>query len=124
MNSGCFYALDRNTGRKLWNFRTSRSFIQAPPVIHGEHVFAAGWSDWVWRLDLKTGKPAWKSFIPMSIEAVAWYDDQLWVRSPYYVVRLDPDTGKWLRIAETSYGYGGMAFAALQVTRLPCMGLN
>lgn len=110
-NDHNLYALDRRTGRKLWNFRTSRSFIQAPPVIHGEHVFAAGWSDWVWRLDLKTGKPAWKSFIPMSIEAVAWYQDQLWVRSPYYVVRLDPDTGQWLRIAETSYGYGGMAFA-------------
>ncbi|MBC8288742.1 MAG: PQQ-binding-like beta-propeller repeat protein, partial [Planctomycetes bacterium] len=109
-NDHNLYALDRRTGRKLWNFRTSRSFIQAPPVVHGDHVFAAGWSDWVWCLDAKTGKPVWKSFIPVSIEAVAWYRDQLWVRSPYFVVRLDPADGSWQRIAETSYGYGGMAF--------------
>lgn len=109
-NDHNLYALDRRTGRKLWNFRTSRSFVQAPPVIHGDHVFAVGWSDWVWCLDVETGKPLWQSFIPVSIEVVAWYRDQLWVRSPYFVVRLDPTDGTWQRIAETSYGYGGMAF--------------
>ena len=109
-NDHNLYALDRRTGRKLWSFRTSRFCFQAPPVIHGDHVFAAGWSDWVWCLDLQTGKPIWRSFVPVSIEAVSYYRDQLWVRSPYYVVRLDPAKGTWLRIAETSYGYGGMAF--------------
>jgi outer membrane protein assembly factor BamB len=84
--------------------------IQAPPVIRGEQVFAAGWADWVWCLDLKSGKPVWRSFIPVSIEAVSFYRDQLWVRSPYYVVQLDLAKGTWLRIAEASYGYGGMAF--------------
>ena len=110
-NDHNLYALDRRTGRKLWNFRTSRFCVQAPPVIHGDRVFAAGWADWVWCLDLKTGKPVWQSFIPVSIEAVSWYHDQLWVRSPYYVVELDAAKGTWLRIAEASYGYGGMAFA-------------
>ena len=105
-----FYALDRRTGRILWNFRTSGFCIQAPPVIHGDRVFAAQWADWVWCLDLKSGKPIWRSFIPVSIEAVSFYRDQLWVRSPYYVVELDPSKGTWLRIAEASYGYGGMAF--------------
>jgi len=61
-------------------------------------------------LDAKTGKPVWQSFIPVSIEAVSFYRNQLWVRSPYLVVKLDPDKGTWLRIAEASYGYGGMAF--------------
>lgn len=55
-------------------------------------------------------RPTEKSW-RVRFEAVAWYQDQLWVRSPYYVVRLDPAKGTWLRIAETSYGYGGMAFA-------------
>lgn len=105
------YALDRRTGRKLWNFRTDSFCIQAPPVIHGDQVFAAGWADWVWRIDLKSGKPVWKSFIPVSIEAISWRRDQLWVRSPYFVVKLDPKNGSWLNIAEASYGYGGMAFA-------------
>ncbi|MFH1920502.1 MAG: hypothetical protein ABIP48_11530, partial [Planctomycetota bacterium] len=76
----------------------------------GAGVIVAGWADWVWCLDLKSGKPIWRSFIPVSIEAVSYYRDRLWVRSPYYVVELDPTEGTWLRIAEASYGYGGMAF--------------
>ena len=110
-NDHNLYALDRRTGRKLWSFRTSGFCVQAPPVIHGDQVFAAGWADWVWCLDQKTGKSVWKSFIPVSIEAVSFYRDQLWVRSPYFVVKLDPAKGTWLRIAKVSYGYGGMAFA-------------
>lgn len=109
-NDHNFYALDRYTGRKLWCFRTSSFCIQAPPVIRDDRVFAAAWADWVWCLDVKSGKPIWRSFIPVSIEAVSYYRDQLWVRSPYYIVRLDPAQGTWLRIAEASYGYGGMAF--------------
>jgi outer membrane protein assembly factor BamB len=109
-NDHNFYALDRRTGQKLWNYRTSGFCIQAPPVVHGERVFAAGWADWVWCLDLKSGKPLWRSFIPVSIEAVSYYRNRLWVRSPYYIVELDPTEGTWLRIAEASYGYGGMAF--------------
>jgi len=109
-NDHSICALDRQTGRKLWSFRTSRSSVKAPPVIHGDRVFAAGWSDWVWCLDLKSGKPIWQSFIPVSIEAISFYRDRLWVRSAYYVVELDPTKGTWLRIADGSYGYGGMAF--------------
>ena len=109
-NDHNLYALNRRTGRKLWSFRTDSFCVQAPPVIRGDHVYAAGWADWVWCLDLKTGRPVWKSFIPVSIEAVSWYRDRLWIRSPYYVVRLDPKNGTWLNIAEASYGYGGLAF--------------
>ena len=121
-NDHHLYALDRRTGKKLWSFRTSGFCIQAPPVIHGDHVFAAGWADWVWCLDLKSGKPVWRSFIPVSIEAVSYYRDQLWVRSPYYVVRLDPTNGAWLRIAEASYGYGGMAFVGNKLFQSGVLG--
>ena len=121
-NDHNFYALDRRTGQKLWNFRTSSFCAQAPPVIHGERVFAAGWADWVWCLDLKSGKPIWRSFIPVSIEAVSCYRERLWVRSPYYVVELDPTKGTWLRIAEASYGYGGMAFAGGQLFQSGVLG--
>ncbi len=109
-NDHNFYALDRQSGRKLWNLRTSSFCIKAPPVIHGDRVIAAAWADWVWCLDLKSGKPIWQSFIPVSTEAISFYRDRLWVRSAYYIVELDPDKGTWLRIADGSYGYGGMAF--------------
>jgi outer membrane protein assembly factor BamB len=78
-------------------------------------VFAAGWADWVWCLDLKSGKPVWQSFIPVSIEAVSYYRDRLWARSAYYVVELDQADGKWLRISDASYGYGGMAFVGERI---------
>ncbi len=104
------YALNRHTGQKLWNFRGDSFCMQATPVIHGDRVYTAQWADWVWCLDLKTGKPIWKSFIPVSIESLSWYRGRLWVRSPYFVTEIDPDSGKRLRVAEASYGYGGMAF--------------
>jgi outer membrane protein assembly factor BamB len=91
-------------------------------VIHGQRVYAAGWSDWTWSLDLKSGRPLWKSFIPVSIEAISYWRDQLWVRSPYYVVRLDPADGAWLRIAEASYGYGGMAFVGNRLFQSGVLG--
>ena len=121
-NDHNLYALDRTTGQGLWNFRTSGFCIQAPPVIQGDRVFAAGWADWVWCLDLKSSKPVWRSFIPVSIEAVSYYRDRLWVRSPYYVVELDPAEGTWLRIAEASYGYGGMAFVGNRLFQSGVLG--
>ncbi|MEX0702519.1 MAG: PQQ-binding-like beta-propeller repeat protein [Planctomycetales bacterium] len=133
------YALDRRTGKKLWNFTARGAFVQAPPVIAGDRVYAAQWHDWVWALDATTGKPLWKSFVPVSIESLsavrgplsaATEDadstsdrhprtadngqrtaDKLYVRSPYYVLELDPATGRRLRIGEASYGYGGLALA-------------
>jgi hypothetical protein len=121
-NDHRLYALDRFTGRTLWKFRTSRAFVQAPPVIHGDYVFAAGWSDWVWCLELASGEPVWKAFIPVSIEAVSVFDERLWVRSPYWVVELDTGSGKWLHIAEASYGYGGLAFIGDQLFQSGVLG--
>jgi outer membrane protein assembly factor BamB len=109
------YALDRHTGRKLWNFTARGSFVQAPPVIADGRVYAAQWHDWVWALDANTGEPLWQSFVPISIEAVARHGEKLYVRSPYYVAELDPATGKRLRIGEASYGYGGLAFHGARV---------
>ncbi|MEX0715146.1 MAG: PQQ-binding-like beta-propeller repeat protein [Planctomycetaceae bacterium] len=134
------YCLDRRTGKKLWNFTARGAFVQAPPVIAGDRVFAAQWHDWVWALDAKTGKPLWKSFVPVSIESLSAVSgpssvaegaadsaitgrtvstadngqrttDKLYVRSPYYVLELDAATGKRLRIGNASYGYGGIAIA-------------
>jgi outer membrane protein assembly factor BamB len=104
------YCLDRDTGRKLWAFRIRDYCIQALVVIHGMQVFAAQWQDWLWALDLATGKEQWRSFIPVSIEAVAFHQGKLYARSPYYIIELDPAAGKRLRIVTASYGYGGLAF--------------
>jgi outer membrane protein assembly factor BamB len=109
-NDHNLYALDRFTGKKLWSFRAADYCVQVPPVVHGDHVYCAQWTEWVYTLDLKTGKQVWRSFVPLSIEALAWYRDRLWVRNVHYLVELDPATGKRLRLTDTSWGWGGMAF--------------
>ena len=52
----------------------------------------------------------WRSYCPITIEAIAYYRDKLYARTPYYIVELEPQSGKRLRIGEASYGYGGLAF--------------
>jgi outer membrane protein assembly factor BamB len=104
------YALDRLTGKKLWSFRAADHCVHVPPVVHGEQVFCAQWTEWVYALDLKTGKEMWRSFVPISVEALAFYRDRLWVRNVHYLVELDPATGKRLRLGDASWGWGGMAF--------------
>ena len=88
------YALDRATGSKLWSFRMREYSIQAPVVVTGGQVLAGQWYDWVWALDLLTGKEQWRSHVPVSIEALALHQGKLYVRSPYYVIELDPASGK------------------------------
>lgn len=109
-NDHNLYALDRVTGKKLWSFRTNDYCVQVPPVVHGERVFCAQWTELVYALDLKTGKELWRSFVPISVEALSYYRDRLWVRNVHYLVELDPATGKRLRLGDASWGWGGMAF--------------
>jgi outer membrane protein assembly factor BamB len=104
------YALDRFTGKKLWSFKVNDYILQAPPVVHGDQVFVGQWTDWVWALDLKTGKLRWKTFIPVTIEALAYHRDKLYVRNPNWIVEVDPKTGRRLRVGMASWGWGGPAF--------------
>ncbi|MHC4915262.1 MAG: outer membrane protein assembly factor BamB family protein [Planctomycetota bacterium] len=104
------YALNRKTGKKLWSFRGTHFMHVAPPVVVGKRVFAASWLDFVRALDIETGKELWKSYVPISAEALAHYRGKLYLRTPYYVMELDPASGKRLRLGNASYGYGGLAF--------------
>ena len=109
-NDHHLYALDRHTGKKLWSFRADDYCVSIPPVVHGDRVFCAQWTERVYALDLKTGKKLWSSYVPVSVEALAYHRDRLWVRNVHYVVELDPATGKRLRLGDASWGWGGMAF--------------
>ncbi len=109
-NDHHLYALDRYTGKKLWAFRAGDYCVSVPPVVHGDRVFCAQWTERVFALDLTTGKELWRSYVPVSVEALAYHRDRLWVRKVHYLVELDPATGKRLRLANTSWSYGGIAF--------------
>lgn len=106
------YALNRLTGRKLWSFRTNHYSIEAPPVVHGDQVFVAPWLDWVYALDIATGNVQWRSYVPRSVEALAFVRNNLWVRAATALVELDPKTGHRLRfVVPAPYGRGGLAIA-------------
>jgi outer membrane protein assembly factor BamB len=120
-NDHNLYAVDRATGKKLWSFRAADYCVQVPPVVHGDRVYCGQWTEWVYALDLKTGKEVWRSFVPISVEALAYYRDRLWVRNVHYLVELDPATGKRLRLGDASWGWGGMAF---QKNRLFVSGIQ
>jgi outer membrane protein assembly factor BamB len=109
-NDHNLYALDRHTGKKLWTFRAGDYCVSVPPVVHGDRVYCAQWTERVFALDLKTGKELWSSYVPVSVEALAFHRDRLWVRNVHYLVELDPATGKRLRLGNASWGWGGMAF--------------
>jgi outer membrane protein assembly factor BamB len=109
-NDHNLYALDRANGRKLWSFRADQYCVSVPPIVHGDRVFCAQWSEIIYALDLKTGKEQWRSFLPVSVEALSFYRDKLWVRNVHYLLELDPATGKRLRLGSASWGWGGMAF--------------
>lgn len=114
-NDHHLYALDRFTGKKLWSFRADAYCVQVPPVVHGDRVYCAQWSELVYALDLRTGKEVWRSYVPVAVEALAYYRDRLWVRNLHYLVELDPATGKRLRLGDASWGWGGMAFRKNQL---------
>jgi outer membrane protein assembly factor BamB len=109
-NDHNLYALDRHTGKKLWSFRADDYCVQVPPVVHGDQVFCAQWTERIFALDLKTGREQWRSYVPVSVEALSYYRDRLWVRNVHYLVELDPATGQRLRLGNASWGWGGMAF--------------
>ncbi len=106
----CTYALNRKTGKKLWSSRATHFKHVAPPVVVGKRVFTASWLDFARALDIETGKEIWKSYVPISAEALAHWRGKLYLRTPYYVMELDPAGGKRLRLGIASYGYGGLAF--------------
>jgi outer membrane protein assembly factor BamB len=104
------YMLDRKTGKKLWSFRGTNQLVQAPPVVKGGQVFAAQWIDWAYALDVATGKPQWKTCVPISIESLHFYRGKLWLRTPRQFAEFDPASGQRLRLGNLSYGYNGLAF--------------
>lgn len=116
------YALDRSSGRKLWAFRSNYYSHTAPPVVHGDTVYAAQWVDWTHALDIVTGRPKWRSFASMSIEALAFAGDRLYVRTPYWIAELDPATGQRQKIGPASYAYGGLAIISRQVLNTGVQG--
>ena len=58
-------AIDLHTGKKLWNSYYWFSWIESPPVVHGDTVYT-GSSDatGVFAIDLNNGKRRWRAEVP------------------------------------------------------------
>lgn len=101
------YLLNRITGKLLWKFKTESEIVKAPPVIYDGKIYAAGWRDWLYCIDLFSGEKVWQSCVPISLEYIAVYREKVYLRSPYQLCEYDPKNGKRLRIANIPYGYNG-----------------
>ncbi|MHC4914194.1 MAG: outer membrane protein assembly factor BamB family protein [Planctomycetota bacterium] len=96
------YALNRKTGVKLWSYRAGY-YRGNPPAVHGDSVYVAEGIDWAVALEVATGKPRWRTFMPKSMETVVYRENRLWVRG-FYTAELDSATGKILRYCSAPLG--------------------
>jgi len=56
---GIFHAIDRFTGKKLWNFKTDAEIISSANVINGKILFG-GYDNFLYCLNTADGSLAWK----------------------------------------------------------------
>src|SRR4051794_610495 len=110
-NTRSILALDARTGRFAWEYKGQAiGYMTAPTYADGQLFL------WLRQrkkaavvvLDAATGKELRQH--PLSVEALAYYRNRLWVRNVHYLVELDPATGKRLRLGDAAWGWGGMGF--------------
>jgi len=58
-NSGCFYALDAQTGKRLWSFPTQGQ-IESSPCILDDTVYVGSSDGFLYAFDTNTGDLRWK----------------------------------------------------------------
>ena len=76
----------------------------ATPVVMGDTVYMAQWSDWVCALDLATGELNWRDCVPISIEGLHLYRDKLYVRSARQVAEYEVEFSPSNRSASKKFG--------------------
>jgi outer membrane protein assembly factor BamB len=59
-SEGNFRALDLATGKPLWEFDGLAGFVETKPLVYDGKVIFGAWDQYLYALDAKTGKLAWK----------------------------------------------------------------
>lgn len=54
----CLHALDANSGKAVWKFKTDH-IVRATPQVSGNLVYCGNWSGKFYAVDRKTGKQVW-----------------------------------------------------------------
>ena len=57
--SGILFALDRSTGKKLWEFKTAAA-IETSPSVAAQTVFVGDYDGRLYAIDAATGKSQWE----------------------------------------------------------------
>lgn len=57
--SGYIYALNTETGKEVWKFKTNEVTHCSPAIAYG-NVYIGSWDTYLYVLDLKTGRERWK----------------------------------------------------------------
>ncbi len=59
-SEGVFRTLDLASGKPLWQFDHLAGFVETKPLLYEGKVIFGAWDNYIYALDAKTGKLAWK----------------------------------------------------------------
>jgi outer membrane protein assembly factor BamB len=59
-SEGSFRALDLASGKPVWQFDGLAGFVETKPLVYDGKVIFGAWDQYLYALDGKTGKLAWK----------------------------------------------------------------
>jgi outer membrane protein assembly factor BamB len=59
-SEGNFRALDLASGKPVWQFDGLAGFVETKPLVYDGKVIFGAWDQYLYALDAKTGKLAWK----------------------------------------------------------------
>lgn len=99
----CVYAVDRQTGKKKWQFKTG--LILYPPVVHNGVVYASS-NNGLHAFDAETGAEKWTISTLKWLKAPLVAENTLLVAADSFLLALDPDSGqeKWRFEADGEIG--------------------
>ena len=59
-SDGCFRAIDIHRGEERWKFCEVKNYIETKPLITTDKVIFGAWDTYLYALDKKSGKEAWR----------------------------------------------------------------
>ncbi|HEU0013599.1 MAG TPA: PQQ-binding-like beta-propeller repeat protein [Longimicrobium sp.] len=81
LHGSSFFAVDRFTGQEVWRVESAPGFVgpvQAPVAV-GDVAYLASNDEYVYAVELQTGRIIWKTHTPASNNAFVVCDDQIFV---------------------------------------------
>jgi len=117
-NDGKLYALNKNTGEKIWSFQTEGSVVSSP-IVYKDTVFFGSWDGKLYALSVDNGEIKWSLATgwgvvstPIVLDETVYFGS---LDNNFYAVDIENGEIKWFFTAEAAIQsspliYGGLIF--------------